>query len=42
MGEYFDWYDKNPEESKSLTVQFSKLTKVWKVISDEKVSHKID
>ena len=20
MGEYYDWYDKNPEESKSLTV----------------------
>jgi hypothetical protein len=30
MGEYFDWYDKNPDESSSLTVQFSKLMKVRK------------
>jgi SWI/SNF-related matrix-associated actin-dependent regulator 1 of chromatin subfamily A len=42
MGEYFDWYDKNPEESKSLTVQFSKLTKVRQVIADEKISHTIE
>ena len=37
MGEYFDWYDKNPDESSSLTVQFSKLMKVRKVIANEKM-----
>jgi SWI/SNF-related matrix-associated actin-dependent regulator 1 of chromatin subfamily A len=42
MGEYYDWYDKNPEESKSLTVQFSKLTKIRQVIADEKISHTIE
>jgi SWI/SNF-related matrix-associated actin-dependent regulator 1 of chromatin subfamily A len=42
MGEYYDWYDKNPEESKSLTVQFSKLTKVRQVIADEKIPHTIE
>lgn len=42
MGEYYNWYDKNPDESKSLTVQFSKLTKVRQVIADEKISHTIE
>jgi SWI/SNF-related matrix-associated actin-dependent regulator 1 of chromatin subfamily A len=42
MGEYYDWYDKNPEESKSLTVQFTKLTKIRQVIADEKISHTIE
>jgi SWI/SNF-related matrix-associated actin-dependent regulator 1 of chromatin subfamily A len=42
MGEYYDWYDKNPEESKSLTVQFTKLTKIRQVIADEKVSQTIE
>jgi SWI/SNF-related matrix-associated actin-dependent regulator 1 of chromatin subfamily A len=42
MGEYYDWYDKNPDESKSLTVQFSKLTKVRQIIADEKISHTIE
>ena len=42
MGEYYDWYDKNPEESKSLTVQFTKLTKILQVIADEKVSQTIE
>jgi SWI/SNF-related matrix-associated actin-dependent regulator 1 of chromatin subfamily A len=42
MGEYYDWYDKNPEESKSLTVQFSKLTKVRQIIADEKISQTIE
>jgi SNF2 family DNA or RNA helicase len=37
MGEYYEWYDKNPNESSSLTVQFSKLMKVRQVISDEKI-----
>ena len=42
MGEYYEWYDKNPEESKSLTVQFSKLTKVRQVIANEKISQTIE
>ena len=42
MGEYYDWYDKNPDESTSLTVQFSKLMKVRKVISNEKVKQTIE
>lgn len=42
MGEYYDWYDKNPEESKSLTVQFTKLTKIRQVIADEKISQTIE
>jgi len=42
MGEYYDWYDKNPEESKSLTVQFSKLTKVRQVIANEKIEQTIE
>ena len=42
MGEYYDWYDKNPDESKSLTVQFSKLMKVRKVIANEKVNQTIE
>jgi len=42
MGEYYDWYDKNPDESSSLTVQFSKLMKVRKVIANEKVKQTIE
>jgi SWI/SNF-related matrix-associated actin-dependent regulator 1 of chromatin subfamily A len=42
MGEYYDWYDKNPEESTSLTIQFSKLMKVRQVISEEKVKDTIE
>ena len=42
MGEYYDWYDKNPDESTSLTVQFSKLMKVRKVIANEKVNQTIE
>ena len=42
MGEYYDWYDKNPEEASSLTVQFSKLMKVRKVIANEKVKQTIE
>ena len=42
MGEYFDWYDKNPEESSSLTIQFSKLMKVRKVIAQEKIKNTIE
>jgi hypothetical protein len=42
MGEYYNWYDKNPEESKSLTVQFTKITKVRQIIADEKVKNTIE
>lgn len=42
MGEYYDWYDKNPDESKSLTVQFTKLTKVRQIIADEKIKETIE
>ena len=42
MGEYYDWYDKNPDESKSLTVQFTKLTKIRQVIADEKIAQTIE
>jgi SWI/SNF-related matrix-associated actin-dependent regulator 1 of chromatin subfamily A len=42
MGEYYDWYDKNPEESKSLTVQFTKLTKIRQIIADEKINETIE
>ena len=42
MGEYYDWYDKNPDESKSLTVQFSKLTKIRQIIADEKTQQTIE
>ena len=42
MGEYYDWYDQNPEESNSLTIQFGKLMKVRKVIAQEKISNTIE
>jgi SNF2 family DNA or RNA helicase len=42
MGEYYDWYDKNPDESSSLTVQFTKLTKVRQVIAKEKIKSTIE
>jgi SWI/SNF-related matrix-associated actin-dependent regulator 1 of chromatin subfamily A len=42
MGDYYDWYDKNPEESKSLTVQFTKLTKVRQIIANEKINQTIE
>lgn len=42
MGEYYDWYNKNPDESTSLTVQFSKLMKVRQVIAEEKVKDTIE
>ncbi len=42
MGEYFQWYEKNPDESSSLTVQFTKLTKVRKVIAQEKIRSTIE
>jgi SWI/SNF-related matrix-associated actin-dependent regulator 1 of chromatin subfamily A len=42
MGEYFDWYDQNPEESSSLTIKFGKLMKVRKVIAQEKINNTIE
>ena len=42
MGEYFDWYDQNPEESSSLTIQFGKLMKVRKIIAQEKINNTIE
>jgi SNF2 family DNA or RNA helicase len=42
MGEYYDWYDKNQDESSSLTIQFGKLMKVRKVIAEEKVKSTIE
>lgn len=42
MGEYFDWFRNNKEESASLTVQFSKLMKVRQVIAEEKISQTIE
>jgi SWI/SNF-related matrix-associated actin-dependent regulator 1 of chromatin subfamily A len=42
MGEYYNWYKDNKEESSSLTVQFSKLMKVRQVIAEEKVSQTIE
>ncbi len=37
MGEYYDWYDRNPNESNSLVIQFGKLMKVRKIIAQEKI-----
>ena len=42
MGEYFDWYDNQKDESSSWTIQFSKLMKVRQVISEEKVNSTIE
>ena len=42
MGDYYNWYEKNPEESKSLTVQFTKLTKIRQIIADEKITQTIE
>ena len=42
MGEYYDWLKNKTEESSSLTIQFSKLMKVRKVIANEKVKETIE
>ncbi len=42
MGEYYDWYENKTDESSSLTVQFSKLMKVRKIIANEKIKHTIE
>ena len=42
MGEYYEWLENKKEESSSLTIQFSKLMKVRKVIANEKVKDTIE
>jgi SWI/SNF-related matrix-associated actin-dependent regulator 1 of chromatin subfamily A len=42
VGEYYEWFNKNPNESKSLTVQFNKLMKVRQVVAEEKISDTIE
>lgn len=42
MGDYYNWYDKNPDESKNLSIQFTKLTEVRQVIANEKTQHTIE
>ena len=42
MGEYYEWLENKKEESSSLTVQFSKLMKVRKVIANEKTKQTIE
>ena len=42
MGEYYDWYKTKTEESSSITLQFTKLTKVRQIISDEKIDSSIE
>ena len=42
MGEYYEWFNKNPDESKSLTVQFNKLMKVRQVVAEEKIDNTIE
>jgi len=41
MGEYYDWYNKQ-DESSSLALQFSKLSKVRQIIAEEKVASTIE
>jgi len=42
MGEYYEWYDKNQDESSSLTIQFGKLMKVRKIIAEQKINTTIE
>ena len=42
MGEYYDWYNNRQDESKSLSIQFTKLTKVRQVIAEEKIPTTIE
>jgi SWI/SNF-related matrix-associated actin-dependent regulator 1 of chromatin subfamily A len=42
MGEYYEWLENRKDESSSLTVQFSKIMKVRKVIANEKVKDTIE
>lgn len=42
MGDYYNWYDKHPDESKNLSIQFTKLTQIRQVIAEEKTQHTIE
>jgi SNF2 family DNA or RNA helicase len=42
MGEYYDWYRTKTDESNSLTLQFTKLTKVRQIIAEEKITDTIE
>ena len=42
MGEYYDWLENKKDEASSLTIQFSKIMKVRKVIANEKVKQTIE
>jgi hypothetical protein len=42
VGEYYEWFNNHPNESSSLTVQFSKLMKVRQVIAEEKTQTTIE
>jgi SWI/SNF-related matrix-associated actin-dependent regulator 1 of chromatin subfamily A len=42
MGEYYDWYNNRQDESKSLSIQFTKLMKVRQVIAEEKIATTIE
>jgi SWI/SNF-related matrix-associated actin-dependent regulator 1 of chromatin subfamily A len=42
MGEYYEWLKNKKDESSSLTIQFSKIMKVRKVIANEKVKETIE
>ena len=42
VGEYYDWYENKKEESKSLTIQFSRLMKVRQIIAEEKINQTIE
>jgi SWI/SNF-related matrix-associated actin-dependent regulator 1 of chromatin subfamily A len=42
MGEYYDWYNNRTDESKPLSIQFTKLTKVRQVIAEEKIAYTIE
>lgn len=42
MGDYYNWYERNPEESKNLSIQFTKLSEVRQLIANEKTMHTIE
>lgn len=42
MGDYYNWYERNPQESKNLSIQFTKLIEVRQVIAEEKTQHTIE
>ena len=42
VGEYYNWFENKKEESKSLTIQFSRLMKVRQIIAEEKIKYTIE